>query len=527
MAEHLCISIHFLGGEFHGRGDHGEPEWPPSPLRLFQALVAGGARLDEGTGQEALQWLERQPAPSIVASERAAVQPRGYKAYVPDNVGDIVATAWARGAEKDLSGFRTDKFIRPVHLEEGAGVHYLWHLPGSAEPAVAPLISMARAISHFGWGIDLVVTDAAVLTDEQTSRLTGERWLPSESLGGKSLRVPVAGTLEDLKTRYEAFLNRVSLDSKVFRPVPALSRFALATYRRVSELSRPPIAVFALRRPDDRGFAAFAPTRRGLHLSGMLRHVASQPDFAATLGWDDNQVASFVLGHGETRGDGTHVPVSDSRLVFLPLPSIEHRGIKKGKTVGAIRRVLVTVRGSIDSAEFGRIVRNLEGRELIDEKTGQIVAFLRRQADNDGAINSYFTESSAWTSVTPVILPGYDDPGKLRRRLNTGTLTAGEKADIVLKLEARIDSLLRKALRQAGCPDEKVKNAHLQWRGAGFIQGVDLATQYAVPDQHRRYRRLHVRIDWQNPDGRPLELPGPFCVGGGRFTGLGLFTAID
>lgn len=527
MAEHLCISIHFLGGEFHGRGDHGEPEWPPSPLRLFQALVAAGARLDEETGQEALQWLERQPVPAIVASRRAAVQPRGYKAYVPDNVGDIVATAWARGAEKDLSGFRTDKFIRPVHLEEGAGVHYLWHLPDSAEPAVARLISTARAISHFGWGIDLVVTDAAVLTDEQTSRLPGERWLPSDSLGGKSLRVPVAGTLEDLKIRYEAFLNRVSLDSKVFRPVPPLSRFALATYRRTSEMTRPPFAVFALRRPDDRGFAAFAPTRRGLHLSGMLRHVASEPDFAAALGWDDNKVTSFVLGHGETRGDGTHLPVSDTRLVFLPLPSIEYQGAKKGKSVGAIRRVLVTVRGSIDSAEFGRIVRNFEGRELIDEKTGQVIAFLRRQTENDGAIGGYFRESSAWTSVTPVILPGYDDPRMLRQRLATGTLKAGEKADIVLRLEARIDSLLRKALRQAGYPDALVQQAKLHWRGSGFIQGVDLATQYAVPDQHRRYRRLHVRIDWQDSGGCPVELPGPFCAGGGRFTGLGLFTAVD
>ena len=115
----------------------------------------------------------------------------------------------------------------------------------------------------------------------------------------------------------------------------------------------------------------------------------------------------------------------------------------------------------------------------------------------------------------------------LRQRLATGTLKAGEKADIVLRLEARIDSLLRKALRQAGYPDALVQQAKLHWRSSGFIQGVDLATQYAVPDQHRRYRRLHVRIDWQNPDGRPLELPGPFCVGGGRFTGLGLFTAID
>jgi CRISPR-associated protein Csb2 len=527
MAKHLCISIHFLGGEFHGRGDHGESEWPPSPLRLFQALVAAGARLEGGIRQEALQWLERQSAPSIVSSGRAAVQPRGYRTYVPDNVGDIVATAWAKGAEKDISGFRTDKFIRPLYLEEGAGVHYLWHLPGSAEPDIALLVSMARAVSHLGWGIDLVVADAAVLTDKQTSRLNGERWLPSESLGGNPLRVPVAGTLEDLKTRYEAFLERVSLDSRVFKPVPPLTRFTLTTYRRVSEMTRPPFAVFALRRPDDRGFAAFAPTRRGLHLSGMLRYVARQPDFAATLGWDDNKVASFILGHGEPRGDGTHVPVGDCRLVILPLPSIEYRGAKKGKTVGAIRRVLVTVRGTIDNAEFGRMVNNLEGRELIDEKTGQVVAFLRRQLDNDGAITSYFTESSAWTSVTPVILPGYDDPGKLRRRLNTGKLTAGEKANIVLKLEARIDSLLRKALRQAGCPDETVNNAQLQWRGAGFIRGVDLASQYAVPDQHRRHRRLHVRIDWQNPEGRPLELPGPFCVGGGRFTGLGLFTAVD
>ncbi len=40
MIRYLCISATFLDGRFHGRRDGGESEWPPSPLRLFQALVA-------------------------------------------------------------------------------------------------------------------------------------------------------------------------------------------------------------------------------------------------------------------------------------------------------------------------------------------------------------------------------------------------------------------------------------------------------------------------------------------------------
>ena len=43
MFEHLRISVRFLHGEFHGRGDNGESELPPSPLRLFQALTNAAA----------------------------------------------------------------------------------------------------------------------------------------------------------------------------------------------------------------------------------------------------------------------------------------------------------------------------------------------------------------------------------------------------------------------------------------------------------------------------------------------------
>jgi CRISPR-associated protein Csb2 len=518
----FCISIHFLGDEFHGRGEQGEREWPPSPLRLFQALVAVNARLDN-QADNALRWLERQPPPIIVSPKLADIQPRGYKTYVPDNVGDIVAKSWSKGGDESIANYRTEKRICPTNLRDGATVHYIWKIDAGATDDVALLVPAVRAVSQFGWGVDMVAASASNALECEIDKFSGERWIPAELSNDRLLRVPACGTLDDLKKRYKAFLNRINFDEKVFRPVPPLATFTVCAYRRESDMPHTPRAVFALRLPDDRGFAAFTAVRRGLHLVGMLRHLASRPDFAATLGWDERKIASFVLGHGESLDDTTHQPVNGARLIFVPLPSIEWRGAKKGMTVGLIRRVLVTVKGNVEPAEFGRIIRSLEGGELIDERTGAVAAFLRRQSEDDTAIDGYFTGASSWTTVTPVILPGYDDPGKLRRRLDTGELTPQEKSNIVLKLETRIDALLRKALHQAGFPEELSRNAELSWRGSGFIQGTEMSGNYAVSDQHRRFRRLHVRIKWRNTEGRPFKISGPLCIGGGRFLGRGLF----
>jgi CRISPR-associated protein Csb2 len=520
MPNYFRISVHFLDDTFHGRGDYDEPEWPPSPLRLFQALVAADARMGERT-TDALRWLEQKAPPIIIAPKLSPIQSLGYKTYVPDNVGDVVAKSWLNGKDDDIAKYRVAKEIRPTRFEDNTAVYYLWMTTEQDRNIASDLIPVVRSISRLGWGIDLIVADASIISSEETANLRGERWLPSESFGGQVLRIPISGTLEDLKVRYEAFLNRISLEKDaVFRPVPPLSQFGAAIYHRESEMPRPLCAVFALRKPDDSSFAAFASTRCGLHLSGMLRHAASQPDFTFALGWDKAKVGSFVLGHGEVQDNEEHQPVATARLVFIPLPSVEWRGEERGKTIGPIRRVLVTVKGKIENEEFFRIVRNFEGCELIDEKTKQPVGFLRRQSKRDGAIERYFAESKEWVSVTPVILPGYDDPRKLRRRLTATMLSPKEKSEIICKLETRIDFLLRKALRQAGYPEELIKNVQLQWRSAGFMPGTDLANNYAVPDQHRRFRRLHVCIVFDRP------ISGPLCFGGGRFTGLGLFVSI-
>jgi len=249
----------------------------------------------------------------------------------------------------------------------------------------------------------------------------------------------------------------------------------------------------------------------------MLRHCATR--LAPVLGWDERHVAAFVLGHGESRGE-MHRPVDGPRLVFVPLPSIEFRGEAKGRTIGSIRRVLVTVSGAIPAPEFNAIVRALEGQELFDEKTEAPVAFLRKASDRSGAISDYLAEGRVWESVTPVVLPGYDDPRRMRRKLNEAMLSPPEKAAVVEKLERRIEALLRKALQQAGFTHEVVGAARVYWCGSGFLQGTDLATNYVVPDQYRRYRRLHCRIEFEKP------VQGPLCLGGGRHFGLGLFAAV-
>ena len=70
----LAIAVEFLHGTFRGDPDGtantgrlGRGEWPPSPARLFAALVAADgtrARCRVTNGTE-LEWLERLPAPKI------------------------------------------------------------------------------------------------------------------------------------------------------------------------------------------------------------------------------------------------------------------------------------------------------------------------------------------------------------------------------------------------------------------------------------------------------------------------------
>lgn len=504
MSRHLVLSFRFLSPWFHGRDDEGAPEWPPSPLRAFQAVVAAAARAGtlEST-RAALIWLEQRAAPLIIAPE-ALESTVGYRLSVPHNAMDLVGKQWSRGDEGGAAKHRTMKNFRPHRLPEDAVVHYTWRVDGD-ETATPAVIAAARGVVALGWGVDLVVGDGSVVDGAQLADLSAQLkvWEP-RSDGRRELRTPVEGTLADLDRRHAAFLSRTSFGDPTIRPPPALSIFSITNYARTDQPRVADIAGFTLMRVQSDNFRAFDTARRGMAVAGMLRHTVRTA--AERAGWDEARVRASVLGHGD--GD-------EARLLLVPVPSIEPRG-DGGETTGAVRRVMVfsTDERSSDTAWAARA---LGGMDLIDETTGEVQAVLAATSRNDRVLRRYVCESSTWVTVTPMLLPGHDDPGGLREKLRKAPPGDEQKA-LLDRLMKRREALVRKALRHAGLGDDLAFSAKIETREMGFIAGVEKASRYAVPSHLAGSPRLHVKLTW------PAKIPGPLCIGRGRFSGLGLFT---
>src|SRR5690606_13457733 len=100
MSHTLCISFRYIQPYplYHGRADGGEPEWPPSPMRAFQALLNAACLRTRGKPlpedvRLALEVVETL-RPSIIAP-CATLSSIGHRAYVPHNHADLVTAAWA------------------------------------------------------------------------------------------------------------------------------------------------------------------------------------------------------------------------------------------------------------------------------------------------------------------------------------------------------------------------------------------------------------------------------------------------
>jgi len=413
------------------------------------------------------------------------------------------------------------KTVRPTYLLGGDAVHYLWSLTDLPTDEICSYVENLANLAHhvvaLGWGIDMVVGHGAVVSDEEAKALPGERWLPGA--GGSGLRVPVPGTLEDLCRRYDGFINRLGPDG--FTAPPPLSVYRNVVYRRSTDPAPRPFAAFSLLKLDASGFRAFDATRQALTVAGMLRGASKK---AAKKCSREDLIDHFILGHGEEKGSLNHKPVGPQRFAYLPLPTIEARGEGKARVVGSIRRVVITSFGNGCEDKIKWAQRALSGMELMDEKTGELVALLSLIPSNEKIVRHYVQSAAAWSTVTPVVLPGFDDPKHLRRRLDKGVETEEQKR-LLERLDERIDGLLRKAIRQAGFSDDLANRAALEWRKVGFLPGVDLADRYGVPDHLKKFPRYHVRVQWRDAHGNPVELPGPICIGGGRFYGVGLFVA--
>lgn len=256
MSNYLHISVTFLDARFHGRGDGGEPEWPPSPLRLIQAMVAANADMlgTNGNLEQALTWLQSQPPPAIIAPHGVPSEP--YSLSVPNNAMDIVGRAWSKenyfgGGDSNPAKHRTMKTVRSTRMTDGDTIHYLWKLSDTSSDTTTATRTLCKAVGRIvalGWGIDLIASQVSLITSQQFQHMTGERWSPSVATNMAALRVPIQGTLEALKSKHEAFLQRIGKEG--FSPVEPLACFDIVGYRRPDDPITRPWALFELRNDD-------------------------------------------------------------------------------------------------------------------------------------------------------------------------------------------------------------------------------------------------------------------------------------
>lgn len=511
MISVLCLTVRFLDpvASYHGQGDNGEPEWPPSPLRLFQAMVA--ASFVNRDGQElskiesALKWFQNLSISAIFAPAYRVGTP--FRIAIPNNDLDLVAKAWSKGntPKKGPNELKTMKTVYPALFSQECGlaaVHYLYTIPEGSFSHFKSLQTAARSITHLGWGIDMVAGNAEILSQNQIAELPGDVWNPSLDQLGTPLRVPIAGTLDNLLTKYQKFLNRLFQGG--YNPVPPLTAFRTVNYRRATDPTPRPYLAFSILKSDASSFRSFDTLHRTREVAGMVRSATANS--VRNIGWSEELINSFVHGHGSAKsGQAT----SDDRLMFLPLPSITPLKVDN------IRRVLVVGPLGFSTRE---IENCLHGTELFKEGVTDPTAILSLISKSDNVVKNYCKSSCTWSTVTPVLLPGYDDPGNIRRKLK-GITDSSTQKQLLEKLHSRVFHLLKKSFLQAGFSKELVEQIQLDWSSVGFRSGVELASRYLRPKNLNKFPAYHVKVKF------PLPIHGPLVIGAGRYRGFGLFAA--
>lgn len=502
MSRALLLFVRFHEGRYHGAGD-----WPPSPARLFQALVSGAVRDGELPTEDraALAWLEMLNAPLIATP--TVREGTGVTNYVPNNDLDAV-----RGELQRIGEIRVGKISRPRLFDAHVPLLYVWSFDGGNNGGhhARIICLIAERLYQLGRGVDMAWAWGEMSDESEIAAYLahhgGVLYRPTKSSVGAPLLCPQNGSLASLEARFKAIRIRLKLGDgrnvQHFFAQPPKPRFAQIAYG-----SPPARLLFDLRGTDERpGFAAW-PLTATVALVEHVRDLAARkladamPDRAPVIG-------RVFIGRDATEAD------KGQRLRILPLPSIGHRHASP-----AIRRILVEVPPDCPLA-VADVDWTFSGLDPHDTATGELAGWILVPAGDRGMLEHYGIEgdqhgaSRLWRTVTPAALPG---PAG-RRRINPHGITDGPKTGTErANEEARAAAAVLQALRHAGVTTPtvsvRVQREPFEARGAR-------AEAFAPGTRFAKQRLWHVEIAFAAP------VWGPVILGDGRYLGLGLMAPV-
>lgn len=495
----LLLTIRFHDGRYHGIGD-----WPPSPARLFQALVAGAARgskIDD-EDKRALKWLEAQDAPTIAAPPSREV--RGFTNYVPNNDLDAVG-----GDPRRVGEIRAPKIIKARLFDVRIPLLYAWPFREGEEAyaQAEQLCIVAERIYQLGRGVDMAWVVGEVLDGADLGvRLAehpGVLHQPSENGNGRPFSCPVKGSLESLVERHLKSCERFRT---TFEPAPTkkqpskmkpagqtFSQPPKARFDQVSYDSPPTHLVFDIRKTEgETSTAGFAPQP----LAKVARFVERVRNLAAKKlenALNDPKVKALVepvfIGVNASEADKA------ARIHIIALPSIGHAHADH-----AIRRILVKIPPNCP-LRADDIGWTFSGLEISDPETGEISGTVVR-AEDRGMLDRYGVDEASrlWRTVTPAALPVMRRRGKA-----CGSARAENEGDAA--------HAALQALRHAGIAAKA--EVHCVQREPFEAKGAR-AEHFAAGTRFSRAQMWHLEIAFTEP------VRGPLVIGDGRYLGLGL-----
>ncbi|MCI0541677.1 MAG: type I-U CRISPR-associated protein Csb2 [Verrucomicrobiales bacterium] len=524
---HLLLTVRFLDDRYHGLLDRGgPPEWPPSPFRLFQALVAGVARRGElvigmDTPEntnftdigKAIGWLQKLGPPVIITPKSKRGQ--AITRFVPNNDGDKKFDRQER-----LTAKPTIPTLFLLELDQKPEVHYLWDISQCVDAPIDRVRDAARSLTALGWGIDMAFADAYRADEVRLQSLKGIRWYPKQDAWRNEgmLRTPTYDdttqecTLCDLRHCHDTAMKRIQ-HGKPLKTVDKPRVFERVLYTSTERPIGRPYAVFKLLDANEDAYRY--PHAKLIHIAGMLRHAAIERMNADPPSWikDPNWINRVVRGKRDESSADEHRQIS-----YVPLPSIGHEHAD-----AMIRNVMIVAPLGMDR-ELDYLSERLSGEVLNPKGYAEacesdskpfISERIELQKFNPPAgkfiDTCYLGRSNVWQTVTPVILDGHNKKSKF-----------GKPEAIARETE----KLICKALRHVGIETP----CEFTWQSIPFLKNCLSAHKYDRNGRHTGYHRpahlnsltaVHVRLTFTHP------VPGPITIGAGRHCGFGVMAGID
>lgn len=465
----LVITVELLLGTFRGdpsglaaTGQLDRAEWPPSPARLFAALVAADGTRDRmrvTTGVE-LDFLEGAPPPVVYASPAAEVHHQLLEGrYVVQHTGGPVKATHQEYLGR--SGAKVNAGVRAAPKQPV--VVYQWDVDAPAE-VLEGLRRRAARVGYLG-AADTPV--AVTVHEELPATLPGPAFAPDDE-GTLLIGVPRPGTVDLLDAHYDRWVAEgPNVQRSQSVGLRRLARYRDPSQPEAQDIPQQEIVWLRFERPvSGRRVTPLITTLKAAVLDRYQRTVGEPPP---------------VL-HGHHPPDA---PIEHAMFVALPDVGFEH-------STGRIHGAAIVLPPGTDPAVVDGC------RTAVAGLTELIGPGLRVQVRPwAGEERPLAAHPRRWA-----------DPKRRSRRFATAFPALHERRTKVLTL-----SEIARWCEHANLP---APVAARSGRGPFVRGGVDLAPSEVNRPGKDRLPYSHLELELAEP------VAGIVAVGAGRYRGLGL-----